>query len=191
MGSCVGVCDWSLQTGISYNIMRNSDFRVGRVRLKPNFFPSLVSCLISRAWALVGKCTSKWVEGSLLLNSNDKTPYSCHRLNHIRKNRYHSKDRAIKKNGLRGCLEFDIAGESGPPRPSLFNEFTKCKHSTGEELFQRLRRVSGSATRATYSGGDFAVILTEKPCPERELLVTLDQHKFHLTRLFHKRAFSV
>ena len=35
-----------------------------------------------------------------------------------------------------GCLEFNIAGKSGPPRPSLFNESTKCKHSTGEEPFQ-------------------------------------------------------
>ena len=75
------------------------------------------------------------MEGSLLLNSNDKTPYSCHRLNQIRNHRYQGKDRAIKKNRLRGCLEFDIAGESGPPRPSLFNEPNKCEHSTGEELF--------------------------------------------------------
>ena len=101
------------------------------------------------------------MEQSLLLNRNDKTPYSCHRLNQIRKHRYHSKDRAIKENGLRRCLEFNIAGESGPPRPSLFNEFTKSEHSTGEELFQTLRCVSGSATRGTYSGGYLAVIITE------------------------------
>ena len=127
----------------------------------------------------------------ILLHSNDKAPYSCNRLNHRRNDRYHSKDRAIKKNGLRGCLEFDIAGESGPPRPSPCNEFIKCEHSTGEELFQQLSCVAGTAKRETYSGGDFAVIFTEQPCPDSELQITLDQHKFHLTRLFHKRAFSI
>jgi hypothetical protein len=95
-----------------------------------------------------------------LLNSNDRIPYGCHRLNHRRNDRYHSKDRAIKKNGLRGCLEFDIADESGPPRPSLFNEFTKCECSTGQDLLKQLRCVADSAT-ATYSGGDFAVNFTE------------------------------